>query len=104
MLLSCEKGLAHAVVLIFSKWIVHDSDLGHSFDGEADQDSHSTEVTLGEVLGSIERIDPDQSLLRLKLIEFFPNFIGIHFSSHSLVEFSSGMHLGFQLLLLDEVS
>ena len=61
MLSGAENGLADFSILL-RIGVVDDSDSALVLNGEADQHGHSGEVTLHEVVGSVEGVNPNDSV------------------------------------------
>jgi len=53
-----------------------DTDSGVSFNGEANKDSHTGEISFDEIAGAIKRIDPNNCIFSTEGFEVFScNFI-----------------------------
>ena len=68
VLSSTKDGLADHFVFL-REGVVDDSNSGLVVDGDSDQDGDGWEVVLDEVRGSIKRVNPDDSILGVELLE-----------------------------------
>ena len=68
VLSSSKDGLADHFVFL-REGVVDDSNSGLVIDGDSDQDGDGWEVVLDEVRGSIKRVNPDDSILGVELLE-----------------------------------
>lgn len=53
------------------KDLMDDTDSGVSFNGKANKDSHTGEISFDEIAGSVKRIDPNDSILSAEGFEVF---------------------------------
>jgi len=50
---------------------MNDSESALVFNGETNQNSHSRQVTLHKVIGSVKRVNPNDSISGIESFEFF---------------------------------
>lgn len=70
MLSATENSLTKFFILI-REWIMNDSESALVFNGETNQNSHSRQVTLHKVIGSVKRVNPNDSISGIESFEFF---------------------------------
>lgn len=84
---------------------MNDSKSALVFDGETNQNSHSRQVTLHKVIGSVKRVNPNDSISGIESFEFFNwNFVlAVVFMEHAGYPLTAQGMLLVQLLSRDEI-